>query len=405
MNGDEGDPGAYMDRSLMEGDPHAIIEGMLIGAYAMGAEMGILYVRAEYPLARARLESAVREARRHGLLGNDILDKGFDFNLHMVSGAGAFVSGEETALIHAVEGNIAEPDPRPPYPSEKGLYGRPTCINNVETWANVPLIIRNGAEEYRRFGTEKSKGTKLFCLVGDVVRTGLVEVPLGTPLSTIVKDIGGGAGDGLNVKAIQIGGPSGGCIPESAFDLPADYESLQQAGTIMGSGGLVVMSQRNCMVDIARYFLDFTKEESCGKCTPCREGTELLGAMLDQITKGEGKEGDLNRLEQLSKNIMATSLCGLGQTAPNPVLSTLKHFRAEYETHVRERRCPAGVCTALLTFSIHEEKCTGCGLCAKECPADAITGIKKKPHRIDAGACVRCGACRAVCPAGAVIVQ
>jgi NADH:ubiquinone oxidoreductase subunit F (NADH-binding)/Pyruvate/2-oxoacid:ferredoxin oxidoreductase delta subunit len=404
MNGDEGDPGAYMDRSLMEGDPHAVIEGMLIGGYAMGAELGVLYVRAEYPLAQERLNLAVRQVREAGLLGNDILGTGFAFDLRLVSGAGAFVSGEETALINAVEGRIAEPNPRPPYPAEKGLYGRPTCINNVETWANIPLIVQEGAEWFGCYGTEQSKGTKLFCLVGDVVRTGLVEVPLGTSLAAIVNDMGGGARR-ANVKALQTGGPSGGCIPVQAFDLPADYEHLQRAGTIMGSGGLVVLSERTCMVDVARYFLDFTRQESCGKCTSCREGTDHLGGILDRITRGEGTNDDLARLATLARGIMMTSLCGLGQTAPNPVLTSLAHFRSEYEAHVRERRCPAGVCNALLSFSIDPEACTGCALCVAECPAEAISGEKKQPHRLDHEKCVKCGACREVCAFDAVRAQ
>ncbi|HZE21913.1 MAG TPA: NADH-ubiquinone oxidoreductase-F iron-sulfur binding region domain-containing protein, partial [Desulfobaccales bacterium] len=363
MNGDEGDPGAYMDRSLMEGDPHAIIEGMIIGGYAIGAQTGILYVRAEYPLAQKRLREAVAQAREAGFLGQNILETGFDFQLYLASGAGAFISGEETALINSVEGRIAEPASRPPYPSEAGLYGQPTAINNVETWANVPLIINRGAEWYAGLGTEKSKGTKLFCLVGDVARPGLVEVPLGTSLAAIVHDIGGGARNGMVVKALQTGGPSGGCIPAEAFDLPADYESLQKMGTIMGSGGMVVMSERTCPVDVAKYFLRFTQEESCGKCTPCREGTEYLALLLEKISRGEGTSDDLERLETISRGVIATSLCGLGQTAPNPVLTSLRYFRQEYEAHVRDRRCPAGVCSALLHFSVDPEACNGCDMC------------------------------------------
>ncbi len=405
MNGDEGDPGAYMDRSLMEGDPHTIIEGMIIGGYALGASTGILYVRAEYPLAQKRLKTAIVQAREAALLGRDILGTKFDFDLYLVSGAGAFISGEETALINSVEGRIAEPNPRPPYPSEAGLYGQPTSINNVETWANVPLIINRGADWYAGFGTEKSKGTKLFCLVGDVARTGLVEVPLGTTLATIVHDIGGGARDGLAVKALQTGGPSGGCIPVEAFDLPADYESLQKMGAIMGSGGLVVLSERTCMVDVARYFLKFTREESCGKCTPCREGTEYLSHLLERITGGNGGDEDLDRLERTSRGIAATSLCGLGQTAPNPVLTSLRYFGAEYQAHIHERRCPAGVCAALLRFAIDPQTCTGCEVCVEVCPVSAISGEKKEPHQLDQSLCIKCKACQEVCKFDAIRVE
>lgn len=405
MNGDEGDPGAYMDRSLMEGDPHALIEGMMIGGYAMGAQTGILYVRAEYPLAQKRLRTAIDQARDAALLGRNILGTGFDFDLYLVSGAGAFVSGEETALINSVEGRIAEPDTRPPYPSEAGLYGQPTSINNVETWANVPLTIDRGADWYASLGTEKSKGTKLFCLVGDVARTGLVEVPLGTSLSAIVHDIGGGGGSGLEVKALQTGGPSGGCIPAEAFELPVDYESLQKMGAIMGSGGLVVLSERTCLVDVARYFLEFTREESCGKCTPCREGTEYLSHLLEKISAGNGTGEDLDRLEKISGGVAATSLCGLGRTAPNPVLTSLRYFRDEYEAHVRERRCPAGVCSALLRFSIDQGTCTGCHVCVDVCPVSAISGVKKGPHQLDEQLCIKCKACQDVCKFDAIRIE
>lgn len=404
MNGDEGDPGAYMDRSLMEGDPHALIEGMMIGGYAMGAQAGILYVRAEYPLAQKRLKTAIGQAREAALLGKDILGTGFEFELHLVSGAGAFVSGEETALINAVEGRIAEPDPRPPFPSEAGFYGQPTCINNVETWANVRLILSRGAEWYADIGTGKSKGTKLFCLVGDVARTGLVEVPLGTTLDTIVREIGGGGRGGLAVKALQTGGPSGGCIPAHAFDLAADYESLQQMGAIMGSGGLVVLSESTCLVEVAKYFLDFTRGESCGKCTPCREGTEYLYQILQKISNGSGTDEDLDCLEKTSHGVAAASLCGLGRTAPNPVISSLRYFRDEYEAHIQARRCPAGACAALLHFSIDPQACTGCGACREVCPVEAVSGESKSPHTLDPSRCIKCKACREVCKFDAIRV-
>ncbi|MEW5724466.1 MAG: NADH-ubiquinone oxidoreductase-F iron-sulfur binding region domain-containing protein [Thermodesulfobacteriota bacterium] len=394
MNGEEGDPGAYMDRGLMEGDPLAVIEGMLIGALAMGAQRGVLYLRAEYPLAIQRLGLAADKCREAGLLGKDILGRGLDFDLDLVAGAGAFVSGEETALIASIEGRPAEPSPRPPFPSQSGLYGRPTCINNVETWANVPLILREGGPAR----------TKLFCLAGDVARPGLVEVPLGTPLSVIVNRIGGGARGGLAVKALQTDGPLGACIPASAFDLPADYDSLPAVGATLGSGGLVVLSERNCLVDVARYFLDFARDESCGRCTPCREGAGHMARILENIAAGRASEADLERLEALARGVATTSLCGLGQTAPTPVLTSLRHFRAEYEAHVKERRCPAGVCPDLLTYSIDPEACNGCTLCVKECPTGAITGRKKKAHELNPAKCIKCGACLDVCAFDAIKV-
>jgi NADH:ubiquinone oxidoreductase subunit F (NADH-binding)/NAD-dependent dihydropyrimidine dehydrogenase PreA subunit len=348
-------------------------------------------------LAQKHLALAIEQAREAGLLGRHILGTEFCFDLSLVSGTGAFVSGEETALINALEGRIAEPDPRPPYPSESGLYGRPTCINNVETWANVPPIIDRGADEFTRVGLGDNQGTKLFCLVGDIERTGLVEVPLGVSLSKIINDIGGGARGGMAVKAVQTGGPSGGCIPAARLDLPADYKSLQSAGSIMGSGGLVVLSEKSCLVDVARYFLDFTKDESCGKCTPCREGIEHLSRILDKIVAGQGCEEDLDRLVQMSGGIARASLCGLGQSAPNPVLTTLDHFRNEYEAHVRDGRCPAGVCHALLTYTIDPELCTGCSLCVDECPVDAVSGRNDDTYLIDASMCTKCGACYEVC--------
>ena len=382
-NADEGDPGAFMDRSLLEGDPHRIIEGMAIAAYAIGADEGYIYVRAEYPLAIHRLEVALEQAAELGLLGENILGSGFNFNLHIKKGAGAFVCGEETALMASIEGRRGMPRPKPPFPSVSGLWGKPTNINNVETFANVPYIINNGAEVYSAIGTEKSKGTKVFALTGKINNTGLVEVPMGITLREIIYDIGGGIRDGKELKAVQTGGPSGGCIPADLLDLPIDYESLTEVGAMMGSGGMVVMDESTCMVDVARFFLSFTQSESCGKCTPCREGTKRMLEILDRICAGEGREGDLELLEELGNHIKETSLCQLGGSAPNPVLSTLKYFRAEYEAHIKEKRCPANVCEGMKSaYVIDESVCIGCTACTRVCPVDAISGERKKPHYI-----------------------
>ncbi len=398
-NGDEGDPGAFMDRSVLEADPHAVIEGMIIGARAIGAARGFLYIRNEYPLAISRVGVALEQARRYGLLGRDILGTGFDFDLEIVRGAGAFVSGEETALLASIEGGRAYPRQRPPYPAERGLWGRPTVINNVETWANVPHIIRRGAAWFAGLGTGTSKGTKIFSLVGKIANTGLVEVPMGITLREIVFGIGGGIPNGREFKAVQIGGPSGGCIPRSGLDLAVDYESLKDAGSMMGSGGMIVMDEDTCMVDIALYFLRFAEEESCGKCSPCRVGTAEMARLLAKITAGDGTEDDLARLETLAAAVKQGSLCGLGQTAPNPVLTTLRYFRDEYEAHVFDKRCPALACKALITYSIDPDKCVGCLLCKKACPTGAISGELKKAHVVDQDACIRCGLCLGVCPA------
>jgi NADH:ubiquinone oxidoreductase subunit F (NADH-binding)/(2Fe-2S) ferredoxin/NAD-dependent dihydropyrimidine dehydrogenase PreA subunit len=404
-NGDEGDPGAFMDRSLMEGDPHAVLEGMTIGAYAIGAHEGYIYVRDEYPLALRNLGAAIEQAREYGLLGQDILSSGFDFDVKITRGAGAFVCGEETALMASIEGRAGNPRPRPPFPAQSGLWGKPTNINNAKTWANIPLIIDRGADWFSQIGTETSKGTMIFSLVGKVNNTGLVEVPMGITLRELIYDVGGGIQNGKQFKAVQTGGPSGGCIPADLLDLPVDYEHLKEAGSIMGSGGMIVMDERTCMVDVACYFLDFLKEESCGKCTPCREGIRQMLAILTRITEGEGEMADLEQLETLAYVVKDASLCGLGQTAPNPVLSTLRYFRDEYVAHIEDKRCPAGVCRALIEYTILEDACTGCGLCRRKCPQEAISGGKKEVHVIDQEKCIKCGVCFDVCKFDAVTVR
>ncbi len=401
-NADEGDPGAFMDRSVLEGDPHAVLEGMIIGAKAIGAIRGFIYCRAEYPLALRRLEIAISQAKEYGLLGEDILGSGFNFDIEIYQGAGAFVCGEETALMASIEGRRGNPRPRPPYPAQKGLWGKPTVINNVETFANVPKIILNGGDWFAGIGTEKSKGTKVFALTGDVNNIGLVEVPMGTTLRTIIFDIGGGIPKKRKFKAVQLGGPSGGCIPEKYLDTPVDYESITELGAIMGSGGMIVMDEKTCMVDMARFFLRFIQDESCGKCPPCREGTGRMLEILDRIVEGKGEPGDIELLEELSYMIRDTALCGLGQTGPNPVLSTLRHFREEYEAHIYEKRCPAKVCKALLKFEVDEDKCKRCGICYKNCPAGAIEWEKKKTARIIKDKCIKCMTCIMNCPADAI---
>ena len=401
-NADEGDPGAFMDRSVLEGDPHSVIEAMAIAGYAIGATEGYVYVRAEYPIAVARLQIAIDQARENGLLGKNIFGSGFDFDLHIRLGAGAFVCGEETALMTSIEGKRGEPRPRPPFPAVKGLFEKPTILNNVETYANVPQIINNGWEWFASIGTEKSKGTKVFALGGKISNTGLVEVPMGTTLREIIYDIGGGCPNGKKFKAAQTGGPSGGCIPASHLDVEIDYDNLTAIGSMMGSGGMIVMDEDTCMVDIARFFLDFTVDESCGKCAPCRIGTKRMLEILERIVDGRGEDGDIEKLEELAKAIKATALCGLGQTAPNPVLSTLKYFRHEYEAHIYEKRCPAGHCKKLVTYQIDPAKCRGCTLCARGCPAGCISGTVREAHRIDTTKCLKCGVCMEKCKFGAI---
>lgn len=404
-NGDEGDPGAFMDRSIMEGDPHTVIEGMLIASLAIGAHKGFIYVRDEYSLAITNLTLAIQDARANGYLGQDILDRGWAFDIEIVRGGGAFVCGEETALITSIEGNVGEPRDKYVFPTEKGLWGKPTVINNVETWANIPVIILEGAERFASIGTEKSKGTKVFSLVGKVVNTGLVEVPMGTTLREIIYDVGGGILKGRDFKAVQTGGPSGGCIPADLLDLKVDFDSLTAAGSMMGSGGLIVMDDHTCMVEVARYYLQFLAGESCGKCVPCREGIERMLEVISRICEGRGEEDDLVMLEDLGETLQLASSCALGKTAPNPVLSTLKYFREEYESHIRQHRCAAGVCRSLTEFYVDPEKCNGCGLCEKNCPVNAILGEMKQPHTIKQDVCIRCGDCFNRCNSQAVKVK
>ena len=401
-NADEGDPGAFMDRSVLEGDPHVVIEAMAIAAYAIGADQGYVYCRAEYPIAVKRLQIAIKQAREYGLLGKNIFGTDFCFDMDVRLGAGAFVCGEETALMNSIEGMRGEPRPRPPFPAVKGLFGQPTILNNVETYANVPQIINKGADWFKSMGTAKSAGTKVFALGGKINNTGLVEVPMGTTLREIIYDIGGGCPNGKKFKAAQTGGPSGGCIPASHLDVKIDYDNLTAIGSMMGSGGMIVMDEDNCMVDIARFFLDFTVDESCGKCAPCRIGTKRMLEILERIVEGKGEDGDIEKLENLANTIKTTALCGLGQTAPNPVLSTLKYFRHEYEAHIYEKRCPAGQCKKLLTYKIDPDKCKGCTLCARNCPAGCIMGKVREPHVIDSSKCLKCGACMEKCKFGAI---
>ncbi len=401
-NADEGDPGAFMDRSILEGDPHSVLEAMAIAGYAIGASQGYIYVRAEYPIAVDRLKIALDQAREYGVLGKNIFGTGFDFDVDLRLGAGAFVCGEETALMTSIEGNRGEPRPRPPFPAVKGLFEAPTVLNNVETYANIPQIILNGADWFAQYGTETSKGTKVFALGGKVNNTGLVEVPMGTTLRQVVEEIGGGVPNGKKFKAAQTGGPSGGCIPAASYDVPIDYESLKAIGSMMGSGGMIVLDEDNCMVDIAKFYLGFTVSESCGKCTPCRIGTKRMLEILEKISEGRGELEDLDKLDELAKYIQANALCGLGQTAPNPILSTIEHFRDEYEAHIVEKRCPAGVCKALLNYTIDPDKCKGCTKCARNCPVGAISGAVKQPHVIDTSKCIKCGACMDNCAFGAI---
>jgi len=404
-NADEGDPGAYMDRSIMEGNPHRVLEGMIIGARAIGAQQGYVYIRNEYPLAVENLRIAITRAEEYGFLGQDILGSGFDFSIEIRPGSGAFVCGEETALMASIEDRIGEPRPRPPYPAVSGLWGKPTNINNVETWANVPIIIDRGGEWYSRIGTDRSKGTKIFSVVGNINNTGLVEVPMGATLSEIIYDIGGGIPGDRECKAVQLGGPSGGCVPREHFDVPIDYESLQELGSMMGSGGMVVCDEGTCMVEFARFFMDFVQQESCGKCVPCRLGTRAMLEVLTRITEGKGQHADIEYLLELAGQIKESSLCGLGQTAPNPVLSTIRYFRDEYEAHIQDSCCPAHVCKALIQYSVDFETCTGCGRCLRSCPAEAITGAKKEPHIIDQEKCIKCGSCLELCKFDAVVVE